>query len=116
MGDTKDAMGGTRVASTPSQNPFEQAYIDYVKAIKAAWAQVDVDAAVDGMLDENGNVTQGCGEGLSTWGTAGTFGTVGSAGGTLASIGTLGTAGSLGVTEEGDSGTDEAGYDEGAQS
>lgn len=104
------------MATTPSPNPFEQAYIDYVKAIKAAWSQVDVDAVVDGLTDEDGNVTQGCGEGLSTVGTAGTFGTVGSAGGTLATIGTLGTAGSLSpVTEGPDDATDDSGYDEEVQ-
>lgn len=78
-----------------ASNPFEQAYLDYVKAIKAAWADVDVDAVMESMTDDDGNILQGCGEALSTLGTAGTFGTVGCAGGTFACIGTLGTAGSM---------------------
>jgi hypothetical protein len=100
-----------------ASNPFEQAYLDYVRAIKAAWAEVDVDAVMDSMRDDDGNIMQGCGEAFSTLGSAASLGTLACAGGTFGTLGTLGTAGTLApsVAEE-DSASADQRYDERTQS
>ncbi len=70
---------------------FAEAYRAYLRAVKQAWADVDVDELAQDLA--NNNVLQGCGEGFSSMGTAGTAASVGTAGGTFGTIGTVGTFG-----------------------
>jgi hypothetical protein len=95
--------GGTQ---EPSSDPFEEAYVAYLKAVQRAWADVDVDAVVSearrhGHLQTFGStdcigvwpglahlsiMPMGCwsclgespGSCIGTYGTHGTYGTYGS--------------------------------------
>ena len=76
-----------------ADDPFTAAYRAYLEAVKAAWAQVDVDELVSAQKSVSFE-NYDCAGSVST---VGTVWCIGSAGGTL---GTAGTIGCVAVTKE----------------
>jgi hypothetical protein len=81
------------------RDPFEAAYVEYLAAVKRAWAEVDIDALSGSLEFRRGQACQGCqgcGVGFGSIGTFGTLGCIGTIGGTFGHAATAGTFGSAG--------------------